>query len=570
MRAFLVTDLQAGKLPRWALLALCVLYVLPGFIGRDPWRTDDAAGFGVALTMARGGPSQWLMPGIAGEPVFSEGPLPFWAGAMLARLLPFVSEHSAVRVAAVLGLTVLLVAFWYAVYLLVKRPGLRPSDPFGASASRVDFGRAIADSALLVLMASVGTIAKLHETTAEAAQVTLVAVFLYAMAQVLANPRRAGMLAGAAIAGTVMTRGLAPAVALLAAACLLPVVSAPFRLAARRWLPACVATAVLGGLAWPMALAGAGEPGAVHLAAWLQWNRAQVSGMDAGHARFFLRTLPWYFWPAWPMAGWALLRWKGRLTEPAVALPLVTLAATSVLAIVAAGSAESQLPLMMLPMAMLAAVGLPTIGRTVVSLIDWFSVMTYTMIGIAVWAYWLAFVTGYPPRMALSASRIAPGFDPGWIEIDIVLGVAATVAWLALVRWRVSRQPPMIWRSVVLSGAGLVLAWFLLMTLWLPAFDQRNTYRDVSQQVALALPAQYRCVATRSLGPAQRASLHYFGRLRFGETADTGARCDWLLVQDDGPLARTSPSVEPGWALTWQGSRPRDRDERLRLYRRLD
>ena len=68
MRPFLVTSAQAGKLPRWGLLLLCGLYLLPGFIGRDPWRQDDAASFGVALTMARGGPSDWLVPNIAGEP----------------------------------------------------------------------------------------------------------------------------------------------------------------------------------------------------------------------------------------------------------------------------------------------------------------------------------------------------------------------------------------------------------------------------------------------------------------------------------------------------------------------
>src|SRR5690606_27553447 len=92
MRAFLVTRLQARKLPRWALLLLCGLYVLPGFIGRDPWRVDDAAGFGIALTMARGGPLDWLVPNIAGMRVVDEGgPLPFALAAVVAKLLSFAA-----------------------------------------------------------------------------------------------------------------------------------------------------------------------------------------------------------------------------------------------------------------------------------------------------------------------------------------------------------------------------------------------------------------------------------------------------------------------------------------------
>jgi hypothetical protein len=41
-------------------------------------------------------------------------------------------------------------------------------------------------------------------------------------------------------------------------------------------------------------------------------------------------------------------------------------------------------------------------------------------------------------------------------------------------------------------------------------------------------------------------------------------------VQDTGPLARTTPEPVPGWTLHWEGGRLRDRDERLRLYRRAD
>ena len=122
------------------------------------------------------------------------------------------------------------------------------------------------------------------------------------------------------------------------------------------------------------------------------------------------------------------------------------------------------------------------------------------------------------------------------------ISVLASAAWLALVRWRVSRYPPMIWRSVALSCGGLVLAWFLLMTLWLPAFNERNTYREVAQRAAQALPEGYRCVATRRLGSAQRATLYYFGRLKFGAPDED---CDWLLMQDSGPLARTAHRI---WA----------------------
>lgn len=564
MRPFLVTELQAGKLPRWGLLLLCALYILPGFVGRDPWRHADAAGFGVALSMARGTAADWLIPNIAGEPTPGAGPLPFWFGAAAARVLP-LSEHAAALVAAMLGLVLLFVATWYAVYALARRPGVLPSDPLGAAASRIDFGRAIADSALLVLLATIGVIARVHETTADTAQLVLCGLFMLGAARALERPLSGGLLAGAAIGASVMTKGLLPAAVLLLTALALPLASGPYRLVAGRWLATVVPAGLAAGLLWPAALLASGEAGRLHLAAWLAWNQAQLAAPGIDDALYLLRTLPWYFWPSWPIALWAALRWRGRLGEPAIALPLVNLGAIALISVAGSAAQGSQLLPAALPLAMLAALGLPTLRRNVVSLVDWFAVMTYSLIGLVVWAYWIAFVVGYPPRMAYRAARIAPGFEPDWILLDVAAGLLASLAWLALVRWRVSRHPPMIWRAVVLSSGGLVLAWFLLMTLWLPAFNERNTYREVAQRAAQALPEGYRCVGTRGLGSAQRATLFYFGRLKFGP-AD--GDCDWLLVQDSGPLARTAPEPIRGWALHWEGSRLRDRDERLRLYRR--
>ncbi|HPU50340.1 MAG TPA: glycosyltransferase family 39 protein [Burkholderiaceae bacterium] len=566
MRPFLVTELQAGKLPRWGLLLLCLLYIVPGFIGRDPWRSDDAAGFGVAWAMAQGGARQWLLPEIAGEAVFDEGPLPFWFGAMAIRVLPMLPAHVAMQLAAMLGLGLMFVAVWYASYRLARRPGVQPADPFGAGADPVDFGRAVADSALLVLMATVGLIVRLHETSAEAAQVVWVAVFLFSAAWSLERPMLAGLATGAALGATVLTRGLLPAVALAGAAVCLPLVSRAFRLVARRWLAVALPAGVLAGLAWPLALSWSSMPEAqAHLGRWLAWNHSQFAGFALEGLAYYARTAPWYFWPAWPVALWAIVRWRGRLDEPAVALPLVTLAWLTVSGIVGSAAPESQMPMLAATLAMLAAIGLPTLKRSVTSLIDWFAVMTYTVLGLVIWGYWLAFLTGFPPRMAVRAAALSPGYVPEWLPGALLLGLAATLAWLALVRWRLARHPPTLWRPVALSCGGLVLAWLLLMSLWMPAVNHRNTYRDLAARMTLQLPPSYRCLDTLALGQAQRATLHYFGDLRLGGATQ---RCDWLLVQDVGPVSRQTAPARDGWIFVWEGARPRDSDEKLRLYQR--
>ncbi len=79
------------------------------------------------------------------------------------------------------------------------------------------------------------------------------------------------------------------------------------------------------------------------------------------------------------------------------------------------------------------------------------------------------------------------------------------------------------------------------------------------------MPAQYRCMASRDLGEAQRAMLHYFAGIR-SERLETKPQsaCDLLLVQG---VPLDDMILPPQWQKIWEGHRPGDKDERLRLYR---
>ncbi len=564
MRPFILTTLQAGKLPRWGLPLLCLLYALPGMIGRDPWRTADATGFGISLTMAWGGLRDWLMPNIFGDPVYDDSPFPYWIAALAMRALPFLAEHPVGRGVTVCSMLLLFAAVWYATYRVARLPGVQPSDPFGASVSRVDFGRAIADSALLVLLATIGLIARVHETTADAGQVALIAVFLFGAAVAIDAPRPGGWLAGLAAGASLPSGGPQVWVPLLLVLACLPLLIPAYRLVRSRFWTSALPPAVAVAAIWPLALVATGPEGHQYLARWWQGNLTLAIGPALENARYLVSTIPWFFWPAWPMVIWSLWRWRTRLSEPAVGLPLLCGATLLVPALLSPRAGESLLLPMIPPMAMLAAVGLPTIKRAAVSLVDWFSVTTFTLMGLAIWAYWIAWVTGFPPVMAFKAGQLAPGFRPGNILDEIVLGLLASAAWLGLVRWRVSRQPRMIWRAVMLASCGLVLMWFLLMTLWLPMFNERNTYRDVGLAVGQH-HGNDGCVASRHLNPTARTSIAYFGRVGFGPEAT----CPWLVIEDQGPLAGVIAPQEAGYRLIWEGSRRRGQDERFRLYQRL-
>ncbi|MEZ5739118.1 MAG: hypothetical protein R3E68_06390 [Burkholderiaceae bacterium] len=261
----------------------------------------------------------------------------------------------------------------------------------------------------------------------------------------------------------------------------------------------------------------------------------------------------------------ALFRWRGHYDQPAIALSLVTIGWQLPLILAATDPGEQWLLPATLPMALLAAFSLPTLKRAVVNLIDWFAVMLFSLFGFAIWAYWLAFLTGWPPRMARSVSQLTPGLLVQWSLVDVLIALLASAAWILLVQWRISRRPPVIWRAVVLSSGGLCLAWFLLMTIWLPVFNERNTFRGVANALAMQIGHDAPCLNSRDLGLAERASIGYFARIRFD---DTSGDCRYLLVQDRGAMASGDAPAEAGWQLLWEGRRRPNHDERFRLYRR--
>ncbi|MGH8854624.1 MAG: glycosyltransferase, partial [Telluria sp.] len=224
---------------------------------------------------------------------------------------------------------------------------------------------------------------------------------------------------------------------------------------------------------------------------------------------------------------------------------------------------------MLAPPALIAAFGLPTMKRGAINAIDWFSVTVLTILGALVWLFWIAKLTGWPAQLAKNVLKLLPGFKPEVGIVAFLVAAATSIGWIMLVHWRLSRQPSVLWRAVVLSSSGLILLWVLLMTLFLPDLNYGRSYAGVAQQIAARLPAGADCIETNA-GPAQRASFAYFGRLPFASLA--GERCGYVLLQDS-IRHRDAKDLAPryglrGATLLWEGRRVRDSDERFRLYQR--
>lgn len=546
-RPALVTQRGARRLPRLPLFLLCAAYLLPGLFVRDPWRNADVNAFGIMAAMADGRTSWWA-PTLGGVPA-DTALVPHWLGAVFILLgRGWLDPALAARLPFALLLALTLGLVWYSTYLLARTEAAQPvAFAFGGEADPVAYARAMADGGLLALMATLGLLQLGHETTPELAQLCAMALVLYGLA---AAPFRHWRARIAIMAGLP-----------LLAACGAPSMALVVGLGG--WL-VCLRSRqdlVRAFSHWVL--------GAALLSALVGWEfgawRWRVVGLAPGDLPNLARQWLWFLWPAWPLALWTLWRWRRQLSYRHISVPLL-MALVALLSSAAMGSSDRALMLGLPAMAVLAAFSLPTLKRSASAAGDWFSMFFFTGCAVIIWVIYASLQVGIPAKPAANVARLAPGFESQFSLPALLVALAGTLAWIAVVRWRTGRHREALWKSLVLPAGGVALCWLLLMTLWLPMLDYARSARPFVTRLASHVPRDA-CIAAPGMAPPTVAALEVFGRWRVDARADaaTASGCEFLL---SATRTKPLPAAPLGWVNVAEVRRPTDREEVTQVFRR--
>ncbi len=336
------------------MLLLGIAYVVPGLIGHDPWKPNEAYSFGIIYHIWGGG--DWVVPVLAGEPFMEKPPLFHISAAAMATLFSsWLPLHDAARLTSGIYVAATLVFV-----------GLFARATWGAGHGLV---------AVTVFLGCLGLLVDSHLMYTDVALLTGFALSFYGLALSRTRPAWAGLALGTGVGIGFMSKGLIAPGMMGCVAVSLPALFGSWR---TRDYARCLAIALVAAIPWLIIWPFALYQRSPEL--FMQWLWINNFGRYFGFAHlgaesepwYYTLTLPWFAWPALPLALWSAWRLGPEgLKRPELQLPV--LAPIVMLAVLgASASADTQYALpVLVPLSVLAAGAVNLLPRRVATAIDW-------------------------------------------------------------------------------------------------------------------------------------------------------------------------------------------------------
>lgn len=535
--------------PKAALLlvALFLAWMLPGTIGREPWKSDEPYTMGLVHHMAQSG--DLVVPMLGGEPFLQKPPVFFVTATAFVKLLsPTVPAHVAARGAALLFNALTLV--------------------FIGLAARELHGNGRGWPAAVLFMACIGPLHMLHFVLTDVAMVTGIALGLYGMSVGLRRSWAGGLLCGTGAGMAFMAKGLIGPGLLGMTVLLLPVVDKAWR--NKSWFTftfGCVVASLPWVIVWPLAV-WLRSPALFK--EWIIDNNfgrfIHVEGHDVHGPKavrgYMLGVIPWYAFPASAFAVWTLWR-EGRegFKSAAFRLPVILLLVGLFIFTASRDGRELYAMPLVVPVAVIGARRLDEISSIAAKRLHAVVFILFSVVALIAWALWAGMLLGWPGFVLAKVHERLPDFMPSFQMGGFVGAMLLTAGWLALLLLP-ECKPRLLPVSL---AAGVTLLYGLAMTLFLPLTEWQMSYRRQFEPLRAALPPAGTVVLSRGLGEPQRGMLDYYADLRTVRLEkNKKAKGEWMLTETQPPAERPD-KYDPGpdWERVWEA---RHEGEWFQLY----
>ena len=558
-----VTQEAAHKMPRFLLLALLTIFVLSGLFGRDLWSSAESRLLAEVVSIDFTDPASWLFPFASGEIITEQGPLPGWIGAIFTTLFGgLVGELRAMRLSSILWFAISTSCIWYGTWFLARRHEAQPVEQaFARQAQYRDFGRLMADAATLFFISIFGIVVKQHEAVFETAELAFSCAAFFGCCWALTRPYWGSALAGFACGASILCSNLLVGATVLVGCLMSHILVRGIGDTSRKIFTTIAVAFVTFGL-WPLVsylLAGvvAGD----YFNLWAQRQIQIVGFFDPQEILWFIKHFIWYLCPVWPFAFWAIWMWRKNLTVTHIALPLSFCFAWFVGFMLSSDvAAETLLSVTIAPLCVLATFGLMACNRSTKSMLELFSVAVFTLALAGVWAYFIAWTLGFPPKMHWSILRLTADESVSHAHwVAVILAAALLAFWLYLCVRRLMRRPIRFWTGPWLSASGITVLWISAVCLFGPVIDSNRTFANIAREMTQELKTMHfvsgtDCVLAQTLPLSERAAIVWHSGVTL--TASEAASCRFIISHVSAKRQAKNPTKAPGFVVL-KSFRPR-------------
>jgi 4-amino-4-deoxy-L-arabinose transferase-like glycosyltransferase len=534
----------------WLVLFFGV-WMLPGLVGRDPWKADEGYSFGLVLHMLETG--DWVIPQLAGEPFMQKPPLLFAVSAVSAELLSWLLPlHDGARGS---------VAFFNVLTFIAL--GLAARELWGPGRGWL---------APVLFLGAPGLLHNQHLMLTDVALMTGFAVGHYGLVLCRRRPWVGGAVAGTGMGMAFLAKGLLGPGLMGLTALALPLSFPSWR--SRNYLFSLLAmglAALPWVVVWPT-LVYARSP-----ELFREWLIENNFGRFTGTTKlvrskpnylFYLKTLPWFALPSVALAiGYWWRRRREWRVNPGLQLTLLSFGVMLVIFSVSRQARTLYAQPMVVPLALAGVLAVDWLtGRPARWLNRFCAVMFGVLAGVA-WVGWGLLEAQWLEALAQRVRTLVPDYAPA-IRWWLVFPAALATGWFA---WRLRTTDFDDGRAAMVNwAAGLGLMYLLGMTLFLPLANANMGYRGVFLPLREHLPQPPAPVASIGLAESERGLLHYLAGLktrRVEVAPEALDECDWVFIQGNFKRGRNmGPPPRGEWTLVFEGRR--GGDESYRLYRR--
>jgi 4-amino-4-deoxy-L-arabinose transferase-like glycosyltransferase len=533
------------SMPKAVLFGLLfAAWMLPGLIGRDPWKADEAYSFGLILNVLE--TRDLVVPTLGSDPFMEKPPIFYLTSAAFAKVFsPPLALHEAARASCIFYMALTLISV--------------------ALASRELNGKGTGWLAALLLMGSLGLMHTAHMLMTDVSLVTGYGLALYGLALGRRRPWAGGLLCGTGAGLAFLSKGLLGPGAIGVTLFLLPLFRSWRTRDWWRMVAAAGLAVVPWVVVWPLALYQR-SPALFNEWFWTN-NLGRFTGSNhlgpSASPFFYLYLLPGFAWPVFPLAIWAV--WKERhvaFKEPNVQLPwFAFLVMLGVLTISRQGRSLYATP-MLVPLAILAVRAITGLNERAAKILSGFSIAAVSTLALIAWFGWAAQFLGWPGAILTRIQSMVPGFVPIFQSAAFLAALLATIGWVLLV----SRRPRQNGSVVVYWTSGVALLYLLGMTIWLPVTNGDMTYRRDFAGLRESLGEKPGVIGSKGLGEPQRAMVHYYAGIKpLREESRGKVDCRWMLLQGSEQVGKQPQPPDDSWRLVWRGRHHR---ELFHLYHR--